>query len=210
MSAPGTRPLRSAQGGASALASIASAGLLVAALAGCAPSDAAQAPDQPRRFGDIGRTATGSEIRAWDIDVNPSGAGLPAGRGTFDRGATVYAQQCASCHGAQGEGIAPNPRLVGTDPKDFAFAENPRAVKTIGNYWPYATTLYDYINRAMPFATPGSLSPSDVYSVTAWLLAENGIIGRDEIMTSRTLPRVKMPAADRFVADDRAGGPPFR
>jgi len=182
---------------------------LVAAAA-CADSDAAQAPGQARRYGTIGRTATPAEIRAWDIDANPSGAGLPPGRGTYERGAAVFAQQCASCHGAKGEGTPAAVRLVGTDAKDFGFASDPRLVKTIGNYWPYATTLYDYINRAMPFATPGSLSAPDVYSVTAFLLAENGIIRRDEVMTARTLPRVKMPAAGRFIVDDRAGGKAFK
>ena len=195
----------------SALGSRLSALGLVSALAvmACTPSDASQA-GAPKRYRTIGRDATSSEIRAWDIDVNPSGAGLPSGRGTYARGVAVYAAQCASCHGPKGEGIPPSPRLVGTDPKDFSFATDTKAVKTIGNYWPYSTTLYDYINRAMPFATPGSLSHDDLYSVTAFLLAENGIIGKGEVMTARSLPRVKMPGRDHFVIDDRKGGPGFR
>lgn len=178
-------------------------------LARCTPSDASQA-GAPKRYRSIGRDATSREIRAWDIDVNPSGAGLPSGRGTYARGVDVYAKQCASCHGAKGEGMPGSPRLVGTDPKDFSFATDTKAVKTIGNYWPYSTTLFDYINRAMPFLTPGTMSADEVYSVTAYLLAENGIIGRDAVMNASSLPRVKMPGRDRFVLDDRKGGPGFK
>ena len=182
--------------------------------------DTAEAPpalvvdaDEPRpavslsRFRNIGRTATADEIRAWDIDANATGVGLPAGSGTYERGAVVFATQCASCHGAKGEGLATNPRLVGAEPRDFSFARDPKIPKTIGNYWPYATTLYDYINRAMPFTSPGSLAPDDVYSVVAFLLAENGIIERRQVMDAMSLPRVYMPAKDRFVRDDRTGGP---
>lgn len=159
-------------------------------------------------FRSIGRTATAEEIRAWNIDANATGVGLPRGRGTYERGAVVFAQQCAACHGVKGEGIPPNPRLVGAEPRDFSFARDPKIPKTIGNYWPYATTLYDYINRAMPFTSPGSLPPDDVYSVVAFLLAENGIIERRQVMDAESLPRVYMPAKNRFVPDDRTGGSP--
>jgi cytochrome c len=172
-------------------------------------ADAAQ-PGAPRRFGDIGRPATAEEIARVNIDVNPAGVGLPPGRGTYQRGVTVYAQQCASCHGEKGEGIAPNPRLVGAQPTDFSFGRDRALVKTIGNYWPYATTLYDYINRAMPFASPGSLPPDDVYSVVAFLLAENGVIEKTVALDARTLPAVRMPARDRFVPDNRLGTSTFR
>jgi cytochrome c len=158
----------------------------------------------------IGRAATPDEIKVWDIDANPSGSGLPAGSGTYARGAEVFAKNCASCHGPRGEGVTPVPKLIGADPRDFGFGDDPRLTKTIGNYWPYATTLYDYINRAMPFATPGVLPPSDVYSVVAYLLAENGIIKQTDVMDATTLPKVKMPAHDRFVVDDRKGGAGFR
>lgn len=174
------------------------------------PQDVRQTPALPARFGGIGRAASAAEVRAWDIDANASGVGLPAGRGTYARGAAVYAQQCASCHGPRGEGIAPNPPLVGAEPRDFSFARDPKAVKTIGNYWPYATTVYDYINRAMPFDAPGSLSPPDVYSIVAFLLAENGIIDSSTTLDATTLPRVRMPARDRFRRDDRAGGTTFK
>ena len=135
---------------------------------------------------------------------------MPAGTGTYARGVEVFAKQCASCHGPKGDGMPPFPKLIGSDPKDFGFGDDPKLTKTIGNYWPYATTLYDYVNRAMPFATPSVLPPGDVYSVVAFLLAENGIITRDEAMDAQSLPRVKMPARDRFVVDDRKGGPGFR
>lgn len=174
------------------------------------PPSVRATPPHPARFGSIGRAASGTEIRAWDIDANPGGAGLPPGRGGYERGVRVYAEQCASCHGAKGEGIPPNPRLVGAEPRDFSFGRDAKLAKTVGNYWPYATTLYDYINRAMPFATPGSLPPDDVYSVVAFLLAENGIIDRTTVIDARSLPRVRMPARDRFVADDRKGGAEFR
>ena len=175
------------------------------------PADVRPTPPLPERFAGIGRPATAREVAAWDIDVNPTGAGLPPGRGTYARGAAVFAAQCAACHGPKGEGIGPYPRLIGAASRDsFPFARDWHIAHTVGNYWPYATTLYDYIHRAMPFPTPGSLSPDDTYSVIAWLLAENGVIARDAVMDARTLPRVRMPARDRFVRDDRKGGAEFR
>ncbi len=174
------------------------------------PGDAPLTQELPARFRTIGRVASSAEIRAWDIDANATGAGLPTGRGTYERGALLFAQQCAVCHGAKGEGIPPNPRLVGPEPRDFPFSNDAKLVKTIGNYWPYATTLYDYINRAMPFNAPGSLPPSDVYSVIAFLLAENGIIDKQMRIDAQALPRVHMPAHDRFVPDDRRGGVGFK
>jgi cytochrome c len=162
------------------------------------------------RYAGIGRAATAADIRPWDIDANPSGAGLPPGRGTYGRGVVVYATQCAGCHGPKGEGLPPNPRLVGTDPRDFSFARDTKQTKTVGNYWPYATTLYDYINRAMPFATPGSLPPDDVYSVVSFLLVQNGIIDSAMVIDARSLPAVRMPSRGRFVMDNREGGATFR
>jgi mono/diheme cytochrome c family protein len=178
----------------------------------CAKSEGSNAAtsNASRRFATIGRDAQPAEVKAWDIDANPTGAGLPAGEGTYDRGTVVYAQQCAVCHGPKGEGILPNTRLVGAEPADFSFALDHKKPKTIGNYWPYATTLYDYINRAMPFGAPGTLPPQDVYSVVAYLLAENGIIAKTDVMNAQTLPKVRMPARDRFFADDRKGGAAFK
>lgn len=177
---------------------------------GARPAEVNPTPVQPARFDGLGRAATRAEIARWDIDVNPAGAGLPQGSGSHASGAKVYAAQCAVCHGARGEGLPPNPQLVGAGPASFAFGTDPRLVKTIGNYWPYATTLFDYVNRAMPFNAPGSLRPSEVYGVVAWLLAENGVIDRNLVLDARSLPAVRMPARDRFVPDNRTGGPTFR
>jgi cytochrome c len=138
--------------------------------------------------------------------VNPTGAGLPPGSGTYAQGSAVFAQKCASCHGAKGEGIAPAPALVGREPRDgFPFGKNPKFVKTVGNYWPYATTLFDYVRRAMPQSQPGSLTPDELYAVAAFILAENEIIPKEAVLNPTTLPAVRMPARDRFVLDDRAG-----
>ncbi|HEX5817943.1 MAG TPA: c-type cytochrome [Gemmatimonadales bacterium] len=164
----------------------------------------------PASFG-LGRAASEAEIKAWDIDVNPTGATLPAGRGTWAAGQTLYAEKCAACHGAKGEGMPPvYPKLIGADPRDFSFADDFKKTKTIGNYWPYATTLYDYINRAMPLTQPGSLQPDEVYALVAYLLAENQVIGKDAVMDATSLPAVVMPGRDHFVPDDRSGGPGFK
>ena len=154
----------------------------------------------------IGRAATAEEIKAIDIDVMPDGRGLPAGRGSVAEGATVYAAKCASCHGKNGEGATAE-RLVATDSgKNFDFATNAKLPRAVGNYWPYATTLYDYTYRAMPFMQPGTLTPNETYAVTAFILALNKIVPEDAVMDAKTLPQVKMPARDRFVIDNRKGG----
>jgi cytochrome c len=151
------------------------------------------------------------EIAGWDLDVNPDGVGLPSGRATAVEGARVYAAKCMICHGAKGEGVAANPPIVGREPRDgFGFGRDPALVKTVGNYWPFATTVYDYVRRAMPQDKPGSLTPNELYAVTAWILAENGIIARDFVVDSLSLPKVKMPARDRFVRDDRLTTPSFK
>lgn len=154
----------------------------------------------------IGRAATADEIKKLDIDVMPDGRGLPAGRGTVAEGATIYAEKCASCHGKTGEG-ASFERLVATDAgKNFDFATNAKLPRAIGNYWPYATTLYDYTYRAMPFMQPGTLSANETYSLVAYILALNKIVPEDAVIDASTLPKVKMPARDRFVIDNRKGG----
>jgi S-disulfanyl-L-cysteine oxidoreductase SoxD len=161
---------------------------------------------QPQALG-IGRAATTDEIRALDIDVMPDGTGLPDGRGTVAEGQATYAAKCASCHGKVGEG-KPFDQLVGRDAGGkFDFATNPKLVKTIGNYWPYATTLFDYTARTMPFAQPGTLSADEVYGLVAYLLSLNKIVAADAVMDRHSLPKVVMPARDRFVRDNRAGGP---
>jgi len=154
----------------------------------------------PGRFA-FGAPASEARIAMWDIDVKPDGEGLPPGSGTVAQGEQVYMTQCLSCHGLTGvEG--PYDRLVGTDP----WEEWP-VNRAIGNYWPYATTLYDYITRAMPQLTPGSLTADQTYAVIAYLLHLNGIVGEDAVMNAETLPAVQMPARDRFVMDDRTDGP---
>ena len=175
------------------------------------PADVRPAVRLPSRFRSIGRAATAEEIRAWNIDANAEGVGLPPGHGTYARGATLFATRCAMCHGAHGEGIPPYPRLIGREPRDsFPFGRDAKYPKTIGNYWPYATTLYDYVHRAMPLTAPGSLSANDVYSLVAYLLAKNEIIDTLEVIDAASLPQIRMPARNRFVVDDRTGGRPFR
>jgi hypothetical protein len=168
-------------------------------------SRATARPANPAPLG-IGRAATAEEIKAIDIDVMPDGRGLPPGSGTVAEGAKIYAEKCASCHGKNGEG-ASFERLVATDSgKNFDFATNAKLPRSIGNYWPYATTLYDYTYRAMPFMQPGTLSPNETYSLVAFILALNKIVPDDAVMDASALPKVKMPARDRFVIDNRRGG----
>lgn len=170
----------------------------------------AQASAAPATYA-LGRAPEAQELAAWDLDVNPDGVGLPAGRSTAIEGAPVYAAKCAICHGTKGEGVAPNPPIVGREPRQgFAFARDPALVKTVGNYWPFATTVYDYVRRAMPQDKPGSLTPNELYGVTAWILAENEIIARDFVVDSASLPKIKMPARERFVSDDRLTTPSFK
>ena len=167
--------------------------------------DASRVPPQqaPARFA-FGRAADSARIKAWDVDVRPDGRGLPPGSGTVAQGAAVYARTCAACHGATGtEGPADG--LVGMEP----WGEWPTNA-SVGNYWPYATTLYDYLVRAMPQDKPGTLSANESYAVIAWILNQNKLVPDDAVMNATTLPRVQMPARDRFVPDDRTGGPVIR
>jgi len=176
----------------------------------CTPGDRTTAgAAAPARLG-IGRPATTAEIRAWDTDVMPDGTGLPPGSGTAAQGAEIYRRKCAACHGKTGtEG--PFDRLAGREPRQgFPFGRDPRLVKTVGNYWPYATTLYDYLNRAMPLTAPGSLKPDEIYALVAFLLWRNEIVADTAVMDAQTLPRVVMPARDRFVVDNRRGGAEVR
>lgn len=173
----------------------------------------AMAQTPPKRLG-IGSPATPEQIAALDIDVRPDGAGLPSGSGSARDGAGIYAQKCAACHGATGEGGTADP-LVGAEPGETPpFGPDyerwrdgrPDVPFTIGNYWPYATTVFDYVRRAMPASAPGSLTADETYALTAWLLARNGIIADAEVMNAETLPRVRMPARARFIRDNRKGG----
>ena len=154
----------------------------------------------------IGRPATAEDIRTLDVDVMPDGRGLPDGRGTAKDGAAVYEAKCASCHGPKGAGGSAE-RLAGrTSVDSFAFATDASLVRTIGSYWPYATTLYDYTARAMPFQQPGTLTADETYSLVAYLLFLNNVIADDAVMDRSSLPKVHMPARDRFVPDNRRGG----
>jgi len=156
----------------------------------------------PPRFG-FGRPATPQEIAAIDIDVMPDGRGLPAGRGTAAEGAVIYAVKCAQCHGKTGK-EGPNDILVGREPRiGFPFAQNPKLPHTIGNYWPYATTVFDYVRRAMPPTAPGSLTDDEVYALTAFLLNANELIPANAVMDRTTLAGVAMPARQYFVPESR-------
>lgn len=159
-------------------------------------------PQEPIHSYGIGRQATDQEIQAWDIDVAPTGEGLPPGQGTVKEGAVLFAARCAACHGATGQ-EGPMDRLVG----GAGTLASQQPTKTIGSYWPYATTLYDYIHRAMPFPAPQSLSPNEVYSIVAWLLYRNGIIAEDVVLDARSLPRISMPNRQGFVPDPRPDVP---
>jgi mono/diheme cytochrome c family protein len=152
----------------------------------------------------VGRTPSSDEIAASDIAIAPDGRELPPGGGTARTGKRVYDAKCAECHGQAGQGRPfPFPVLVGG--RGTLATDEP--LKTIGSYWPYATTVWDYINRAMPFQQPGSLSADDVYGVTAYLLYLNGIIGEDEMVDAASLPKVIMPNRGGFVRDPRPGLP---
>jgi cytochrome c553 len=167
------------------------------------------ASDEPRSFG-FGSPATGTQIAAWDIDVGPDGAGLPAGEARVSDGLAVYAAKCATCHGPDGTG-GPNDALAGRIPGDaFPFATDATATYTVGSYWPYATTLFDYVRKAMPFDAPGSLTDIEVYGAVGAVLHFNELLTADALVDSATIADLRMPSRDRFVRDDREGGPVVR
>jgi len=172
-------------------------GAFVAAMVWTSGATAAQSPT----YG-VGHSPTPSELARIDIDVLPDGRGLPAGSGNAATGKDVYTARCVTCHGPSGtEG--PQDVLVGGRGSLPANAPTSRPLKTVGSYWPYATTLWDYIHRAMPFDHPGTLSNDEVYSATAYVLFLNGIIGERDVMDQTSLPRVAMPNRSGFVADPR-------
>lgn len=143
---------------------------------------------------EIGRPATQAEIAAWDIDVRPDGRGLPEGRGSAAGGEAIYAERCAQCHGDFGEGVGRYPALIGGE--GSLASENP--VRTVGSYWPHATTLWDYIRRTMPFGDAQSLGVDETYAVTAYVLYLNDLIEEDGVLDRTTLPRIAMPNRDGF------------
>jgi mono/diheme cytochrome c family protein len=146
----------------------------------------AQAPN-------LGKPISPAEIAGWDINILPDGSGLPPGSGTPAEGAKVYAAKCSACHGPEGKGGV-NARLVGGETIKIMDAE-----KTIANFWPYATTLFDYIRRAMPWPKPRSLTNEEVYALTAYILSLNKLIGESDTMDAQTLPKVRMPNRDGFI-----------
>ena len=164
---------------------------LALAVGGCVGS---RVTGSPIEGPNLGREATPAQIAGWDISAGPDGVGLPPGKGTAAAGAIVYEQKCQACHGAGGAG-QPNDRLVGGQ----GTLASKAPVRTIGSYWPYATTVFDYVRRAMPYIQPQSLSNDEVYALTAYLLNLNGIVGDGDEMNAQTLPKVKMPNRDSFI-----------
>jgi cytochrome c len=159
-------------------------------------------PVRAQAFYGLGQPATEKQIQGWDIDVAPNGSGLPPGRGTPQQGQGLYARLCASCHGAAGEGGVGD-RLVG----GRGTLATAKPIKTVGSYWPYATTLFDYIRRAMPLTAPQSLTSDQVYALAAYILYLNGIVPRDAVLDARTLPQVAMPNRRGFTGDPRPDVP---
>jgi mono/diheme cytochrome c family protein len=146
----------------------------------------AQAPN-------LGKPVSPAEIAAWDINILPDGTGLPPGSGTPADGARIYTAKCSACHGPEGKG-GTAARLVGGEP-----VKNMSSEKTIAGFWPYSTTLFDYIRRAMPWQQPRSLTNEEVYALTAYILSQNKLIGERDAMNAQTLPKVRMPNRDGFI-----------
>lgn len=146
----------------------------------------------------LGRDATPGEIHAWDITIGPEGQELPPGSGTAKEGAQVYEVRCKECHGESAVG-GDQAALVGK----LEDLKKAPPIKTVGSYWPYATTLFDYTRRAMPFEEPGTLTADQVYAVTAYILHLNGLVAEDEAMDRESLPKVQMPNQDGFIRDPR-------
>jgi S-disulfanyl-L-cysteine oxidoreductase SoxD len=169
---------------------VAAAPALVFALA--SPVFAQQSPD-------LGKSISPEDLASWDISIGPDGAGLPSGSGTVKQGEAVFAAKCQACHGEKGAG-QPNDRLVGGQ---GSLAGDKPPIKTVGSYWPYATTLFDYIRRAMPFNESKSLTNDEVYGAVAYLLNLNGVIPEGDTMNAQSLPKVAMPNRDGFVTFTR-------
>ncbi len=163
---------------------IASSALLMAGAAAAAVA--------PPKFG---RPATADEVVKADISIPPSGEGLPQGSGSVAEGASVFAQKCQVCHGPNGAGTPSGDRLTG----GIGTLASPNPIKTVSSYWPYATTLFDYIRRAMPVTNPQSLDNNEVYAVVAYILSIDGIVPKDATLDAQSLPKVQMPNRDGFV-----------
>jgi S-disulfanyl-L-cysteine oxidoreductase SoxD len=143
----------------------------------------------------FGKPLDEAAIANWDISILPDGTGLPKGSGTSEQGAAIFAEKCAACHGDNGRGGGPAAALV----EERKVVDISAAQKTIKNFWPYSTTIFDFIRRAMPFTAPRSLSDDEVYALTAYILSENKLIDAKDTMNAETLPKVKMPNRDNFI-----------
>ena len=174
-------------------------------LIACLWTGIANAQQLPERFG-FGTPASAEDIAAVDIDIKPDGKALPPGSGTVSEGEALYDAKCAVCHGIGGVG-SPNDRLAVHSPDepfpDASVVNNSFSRRSIGNYWPYATTVFDYIRRSMPMNLPGSLSDNEVYALTAYLLHLNHIVPADINLDAKSLATIEMPARNKFVPDDR-------
>lgn len=167
--------------------------ITLALVTACATPDSTTSPT-PTRGPNLGTTPTTAMLAAMDISIPPSGAGLPAGSGSVAQGAKVYEAKCQNCHGAKGEGKPADPLVGG-----IGSLASGKPMRTVGSYWPYATTLFDYTRRAMPTTQPMSLSNDEVYAVTAYVLHLNGIVPETAVMNAQTLPQVRMPNRDGFI-----------
>ncbi len=147
----------------------------------------------------LGQPMSEADLKAWDISIGPDGKGLPAGQGTIPQGEAIYAAKCQACHGEKGAG-RPNDALVGGF--DTLAGDKP-ALKTVGSYWPYPTTFFDYVRRAMPWNEPKSLTNEEVYALSAYVFSLNGLIKPDAVMNAQTLPQVQMPNRDGFITFPR-------
>lgn len=166
---------------------------------GSPPPEAQVARHAPAKRLGIGREATPEEIAGWDIDIRPDGAGLPAGKGSVKDGEVLYVRRCAGCHGDFGEGVGRWPALAG---RSGALAGE-RPVKTIGSFWPYLSTLLDYVRRAQPFGDAQSLTDDEIHAVVAYLLFLNDIVDEGFVLTKETFPKIRMPNKNGFFDDDR-------
>ncbi|HEU4460310.1 MAG TPA: c-type cytochrome [Methylibium sp.] len=171
------------------------AALIAAMLAGCANAPPVPAPR-------LGTPVAEAAAARFDLDVFPDGRGLPSGRGNATQGAALFASQCAACHGARGRGASAEELVGGSEPLTSAYPD-----KTIGLYWPHATTLFDFIRRSKPMAAPGSLNADAVYALVAWLLASDGVIAADAELDAASLAAVRMPNRAGFIGIDAQPSP---
>ena len=172
------------------------AGSLIATvlIAACAATPDNASTASPTRGPNLGAAPTPAMLAAMDISIPPSGAGLPAGSGSVAQGTKVYEAKCENCHGPKGVGKPADPLAGG-----IGSLGSGKPMRTVGSYWPYATTLFDYVRRAMPTNAPMTLSNDEVYAVSAYVLFLNGIVAEAAMMNAQTLPQVKMPNRDGFI-----------